>query len=87
MRIIGLAGWSGAGKTTLVTQLIPVFLSRGLKVSTVKHAHKGFDIDLPGTGRVPTSIVHRFTVNGITFAAARTTITNRRIRSLAPPLS
>ncbi len=48
MRIIGLAGWSGAGKTTLVTQLIPVFLSRGLKVSTVKHAHKGFDIDLPG---------------------------------------
>lgn len=48
MRIIGLAGWSGAGKTTLVTQLIPVFRSRGLKVSTVKHAHKGFDIDLPG---------------------------------------
>lgn len=48
MRIIGLAGWSGAGKTTLVTQLIPVFTSRGLKVSTVKHAHKGFDIDLPG---------------------------------------
>jgi molybdopterin-guanine dinucleotide biosynthesis protein B len=48
MRIIGLAGWSGAGKTTLVTQLIPVFIARGLKVSTVKHAHKGFDIDLPG---------------------------------------
>ncbi|MBX3522634.1 MAG: molybdopterin-guanine dinucleotide biosynthesis protein B [Xanthobacteraceae bacterium] len=48
MRIIGLAGWSGAGKTTLVTQLIPVFRARGLKVSTVKHAHKGFDIDLPG---------------------------------------
>jgi molybdopterin-guanine dinucleotide biosynthesis protein B len=48
MRIIGLAGWSGAGKTTLVTQLIPIFVARGLKVSTVKHAHKGFDIDLPG---------------------------------------
>lgn len=48
MRIIGLAGWSGAGKTTLVTQLIPIFIARGLKVSTVKHAHKGFDIDLPG---------------------------------------
>lgn len=48
MRIIGLAGWSGAGKTTLVTQLIPIFRARGLKVSTVKHAHKGFDIDLPG---------------------------------------
>ena len=48
MRIIGLAGWSGAGKTTLVTRLIPIFIARGLKVSTVKHAHKGFDIDLPG---------------------------------------
>lgn len=48
MRIIGLAGWSGAGKTTLITQLIPIFTGRGLKVSTVKHAHKGFDIDLPG---------------------------------------
>lgn len=48
MRIIGLAGWSGAGKTTLVTKLIPLFIARGLKVSTVKHAHKGFDIDLPG---------------------------------------
>ncbi len=48
MRIIGIAGWSGAGKTTLVTQLIPIFTARGLKVSTVKHAHKGFDIDLPG---------------------------------------
>lgn len=48
MRIVGLAGWSGAGKTTLVTKLIPIFIARGLKVSTVKHAHKGFDIDLPG---------------------------------------
>lgn len=48
MRIIGLAGWSGSGKTTLVTKLIPIFVGRGLTVSTVKHAHKGFDIDLPG---------------------------------------
>lgn len=48
MRIIGLAGWSGAGKTTLVTKLIPVFVRRGMTVSTVKHAHKGFDIDIPG---------------------------------------
>lgn len=48
MRIIGLAGWSGSGKTTLVTKLIPLLLARGVRVSTVKHAHKGFDIDLPG---------------------------------------
>lgn len=48
MRIIGLAGWSGAGKTTLVARIIPVLLKRGMKVSTVKHAHKGFDVDIPG---------------------------------------
>jgi molybdopterin-guanine dinucleotide biosynthesis protein B len=48
MRIIGLAGWSGAGKTTLIVKLIPRFLSRGLTVSTVKHAHHSFDVDQPG---------------------------------------
>jgi molybdopterin-guanine dinucleotide biosynthesis protein B len=48
MRIIGLAGWSGSGKTTLVGRVIPVLRRRGLKVATVKHAHHGFDIDVPG---------------------------------------
>src|SRR5262245_38564088 len=48
MRVIGLAGWSGAGKTTLVTRVIPVLVARGLRVSTVKHAHHGFDVDIPG---------------------------------------
>jgi molybdopterin-guanine dinucleotide biosynthesis adapter protein len=48
MRIIGLAGWSGAGKTTLLANLIPRIVARGLKVSTVKHAHHSFDLDQPG---------------------------------------
>jgi molybdopterin-guanine dinucleotide biosynthesis protein B len=48
MRIFGLAGWSGSGKTTLMTALIPEFISRGVTVSTVKHAHHAFDIDQPG---------------------------------------
>jgi molybdopterin-guanine dinucleotide biosynthesis protein B len=48
MRVIGLAGWSGAGKTTLLTRLIPVLKGRGLTVSTLKHAHHGFDVDRPG---------------------------------------
>lgn len=48
MRIIGLAGWSGSGKTTLVARVIPVLVARGLRVSTVKHAHHGFDVDIPG---------------------------------------
>ncbi|HEX3162869.1 MAG TPA: molybdopterin-guanine dinucleotide biosynthesis protein B [Pseudolabrys sp.] len=48
MRIIGLAGWSGSGKTTLITKLIPCLIARGVKVSTLKHAHHGFDLDRPG---------------------------------------
>lgn len=48
MRIIGLAGWSGSGKTTLITKLIPRLVARGIKVSTLKHAHHSFDIDQPG---------------------------------------
>lgn len=48
MRVIGLAGWSGAGKTTLLCRLIPELVGRGLRVSTVKHAHHAFDVDQPG---------------------------------------
>lgn len=55
MRIIGLAGWSGSGKTTLITKLIPRLLVRGVKVSTLKHAHHGFDMDKPGKD----SFMHR----------------------------
>jgi molybdopterin-guanine dinucleotide biosynthesis adapter protein len=48
MHIIGLAGWSGSGKTTLLANIIPRLVARGLTVSTVKHAHHGFDVDTPG---------------------------------------
>lgn len=48
MKVIGLAGWSGAGKTTLLTRLIPHLVAEGLRVSTMKHAHHNFDIDIPG---------------------------------------
>jgi molybdopterin-guanine dinucleotide biosynthesis protein B len=55
MRIIGLAGWSGSGKTTLITRLVPCLTARGLRVSTLKHAHHGFDLDQPGKD----SFMHR----------------------------
>ncbi|MGO4716864.1 molybdopterin-guanine dinucleotide biosynthesis protein B [Bradyrhizobium sp. 2TAF24] len=48
MRVVGLAGWSGAGKTTLLTRLIPHLVAQGLTVSTIKHAHHAFDVDVPG---------------------------------------
>lgn len=48
MKVVGFAGFSGAGKTHLVEQLIPALKLRGLRVSVVKHAHHDFDIDHPG---------------------------------------
>jgi molybdopterin-guanine dinucleotide biosynthesis protein B len=48
MRIIGVVGWSGSGKTTLVEKLIMRLTAQGLTVSTMKHAHHGFDLDRPG---------------------------------------
>lgn len=48
MRIFGLAGWSGSGKTTLMVKLLPELVGRGLRVSTMKHAHHDFDVDQKG---------------------------------------
>ncbi len=48
MKVLGLTGWSGSGKTTLLVALVPLLIGRGLTVSTVKHAHHGFDLDQPG---------------------------------------
>lgn len=48
MKILGFAGYSGAGKTTLIEQLIPRLRRKGLRVSLIKHAHASFDIDQPG---------------------------------------
>jgi molybdopterin-guanine dinucleotide biosynthesis protein B len=48
MKIFGLAGWSGAGKTSLMVRLLPELTGRGLSVSTMKHAHHAFDVDTPG---------------------------------------
>ncbi len=46
--VLGISGFSGAGKTELVTKLLPELRARGLRVSTLKHAHHSFDVDQPG---------------------------------------
>ena len=48
MKLFGVVGWSGSGKTVLVEKLIAILVSRDLKVSAIKHAHHTFDIDQPG---------------------------------------
>ena len=48
MNVLALVGWSGSGKTTLLTALLACLRARGLTISTIKHAHHGFDIDRPG---------------------------------------
>ena len=48
MKVIGISGWSGNGKTALLVRLIPALKARGYSVSSIKHAHHNFDIDTPG---------------------------------------
>jgi len=48
MKVIGIAGYSGSGKTTLIEKVVPILVGEGLRVSLIKHAHHGFDVDQPG---------------------------------------
>ncbi len=47
-KVFGIVGWKNSGKTTLIERLIREFTARRLVVSTIKHAHHVFDIDVPG---------------------------------------
>jgi molybdopterin-guanine dinucleotide biosynthesis protein B len=55
MKVMGIVGWSGSGKTSLLVALLPILRERGLKVSTMKHAHHRFDVDTSGKD----SFLHR----------------------------
>jgi molybdopterin-guanine dinucleotide biosynthesis adapter protein len=46
--VIGFVAWSGSGKTTLVRRVVPLLVARGLRIGYLKHAHHGFDLDVPG---------------------------------------
>jgi molybdopterin-guanine dinucleotide biosynthesis protein B len=48
MKVLGISGWSGCGKTSLIVALIPRLQAHGLSVSTCKHAHHDLDLDTPG---------------------------------------
>ena len=46
--IICFVGRSKSGKTSIITRIIPILRSKGLKIAVIKHAHKDFEIDKPG---------------------------------------
>ena len=46
--MLGIVGWSGSGKTTLLEAILPLLARGGRRISTLKHAHHGFDMDRPG---------------------------------------
>jgi molybdopterin-guanine dinucleotide biosynthesis protein B len=39
LRVAAITGFSGAGKTTLITQLIARYVAEGLRVGAIKHTH------------------------------------------------
>jgi molybdopterin-guanine dinucleotide biosynthesis protein B len=48
LRIFGICGRSGQGKTTLIEALLPWFHARGLVVNVVKHSHHSINLEPPG---------------------------------------
>ncbi len=47
MKLFGIAGHSGMGKTTVLELLVPELTARGLVISLIKHSHKSIEIDRP----------------------------------------
>ena len=47
--VIGISGFSGAGKTTLIEQLLSKLTGEGLQVALIKHQHETVQNDQPGT--------------------------------------
>jgi molybdopterin-guanine dinucleotide biosynthesis protein B len=45
--LLGFSAYSGTGKTTLLTKLLPILKAEGLRIAVVKHAQHQFEIDHP----------------------------------------
>jgi molybdopterin-guanine dinucleotide biosynthesis protein B len=66
--VLGFVAASGTGKTTLLTELIPLLKQDGLRIGLIKHSHHDFEIDQPGkdsfrlrkAGASPVMLVSRY---------------------------
>lgn len=45
---VSVVGRHNSGKTTFLLGLLPILVARGLRVGYLKHAHEGFELDVPG---------------------------------------
>ncbi len=48
MAKLGIIGAKNSGKTTLIEQLIPIFVASGLQVNSIKHTAHNHSFDTPG---------------------------------------
>jgi molybdopterin-guanine dinucleotide biosynthesis adapter protein len=48
MKMFSIVGWSGSGKTLLITRLIEEFKTRGKRVIAVKSTHAGYGLQPEG---------------------------------------
>ena len=65
MRVFGVAGHSGMGKTTLLEKLIPEISSRGLIVSLIKHSlspEPGTHLNLLCAAKHSRSVVSKYLI-------------------------
>ena len=46
--VLGFAAYSGTGKTSLLSRLIPILKEKGLRVGVIKCSHHDVEIDKPG---------------------------------------
>lgn len=47
-RVLGICGYSGAGKTTLIERLLPRLKAAGFRLAVVKHDAHALDVDRSG---------------------------------------
>jgi len=46
--VLGFAAYSGSGRTTLLSELLPILVLANLRIGVIKHSHHDFEIDQPG---------------------------------------
>lgn len=91
-KLLGFAAYSGTGKTTLLTALIPLFSAAGYRVGVIKYSHHDVEVDYPGkdsyrlrkAGANPTLLVSPFRQVRITeYANMQAIDLNEQVAALA----